>query len=264
MAALPKITEVFGLAGKSALITGGTGSLGSIAAKALAGAGAKVMLAGSNKAKLDEIVKEINDAGGQAHAIAIRPDSEANVKKLIDETVAKQGGLDILYVASGLNKPGGATQQTLEEFDQVLDANVRQTFLVAKAAALKMKELGKGGKIIVTSSVRGVVSTNNSIAYTTSKAATDMLVKSLCNEFGSAGIKVNAIAPALFRSPLTTWLYEETERAQKVRAAILSRLPLGRLGEPEDFTGSVMFLASKASNYITGHILYVDGGFTVC
>lgn len=260
---LPKIGDLFNLSGKSALITGGTGSLGSIAAEALAGAGAKVTLAGGNKEKLDQIVKDINDAGGVARGVAVRPDSEENVKALIDGTIEAQDGLDILYVASGVNKPGGAAQQTLADFDTVLDANVRQTFLISKAAALKMKEQGRGGKIIITSSVRGVVATNNSIGYCTSKAATDMLVKALATEFGSAGIKVNAIAPALFRSPLTAWLYEDTDRAKMVRASIISRLPLGRLGEPNDFTGSVVFLASAASDYVNGHVLYVDGGFTI-
>lgn len=260
---LPKVSDLFHLAGKSALVTGGTGSLGSIAAQAFAGAGARVTLAGGNKEKLDEIVKEINDAGGAARGVALRPDSEENVKTLVDGTVKAQGGIDILYVASGLNKPGGAAQQTLAEFDSVLDANVRQTFLVSKAVALKMKEQGHGGKIIITSSVRGVVATNNSVAYCTSKAATDMLVKTLATEFGPAGIRVNAIAPALFRSPLTSWLYEDTDRAKTVRANIISRLPLGRLGEPDDFTGSVIFLAAPASDYINGHVLYVDGGFTI-
>ena len=261
--ALPKIAELFNLAGKSALVTGGTGSLGSIAAKALAGAGAKVTLAGSNKEKLDEIVNEIVAGGGVARGVALRPDSEANVQALVDGTVEAQGGLDILFVASGINKPGGAAQQTLADFDTVMDANVRQTFLIAKATALKMKEQGKGGKIIVTSSVRGAVATNNSVAYCTSKAATDMLVKALATEFGPAGIRVNAIAPALFRSPLTSWLYEDTDRAKMVRGNILSRLPLGRLGEADDFTGSVVFLAAPASDYVNGHVLYVDGGFTI-
>lgn len=260
---LPKISNLFSLAGKSALVTGGTGSLGSIAAYALAGAGARVTLAGGNKEKLDEVVKAINDAGGAARGVALRPDSEENVKTLVDGTIGAQDGLDILYVASGFNKPGGAAQQTLDEFDSVLDANVRQTFLICKAAALKMKEQARGGKIIITSSVRGVVATNNSVAYCTSKAATDMLVKTFATEFGPAGICVNAIAPALFRSPLTSWLYEDTDRAKSVRANIISRLPLGRLGEPDDFTGSVVFLASPASNYVNGHILYVDGGFTI-
>jgi len=261
--ALPKIGDLFNLAGKSALVTGGTGSLGSIAARALAGAGAHVTLAGGNKQKLDEIVKEINDAGGVARGVALRPDSEENVEALVNGTVAAQGGLDILYVASGFNKPGGVAQQTLAEFDSVLDANVRQTFLISKAAALKMKDQGRGGKIIITSSVRGAVATNNSVGYCTSKAATDMLVKTFATEFGPAGITVNAIAPALFRSPLTAWLYEDTDRAKAVRANIISRLPLGRLGEPDDFTGSVVFLASAASDYVNGHVLYVDGGFTI-
>ena len=260
---LPKISDLFSLSGKSALVTGGTGSLGSIAAKALAGAGAQVTLAGSNQAKLDEIVKEINEAGGKARGVNLRPDSEANVEAMVNGVVEAQGGLDILMVASGFNKPGGVQQQTLAEFDSVQDANVRQTYLISKASALKMKEQGNGGKIIITSSVRGVVATNNSVGYCTSKAATDMLVKCFCTEFGPFGIKVNAIAPALFRSPLTSWLYEDTERANMVRKSIISRLPLGRLGEPDDFAGSVVFLASKASDYVSGHILYVDGGFTI-
>ena len=261
--ALPKIGDLFSLAGKSALITGGTGSLGSIAAKALAGAGARVTLAGGNKEKLDQVVKEINEAGGAARGISLRPDSEENVKALVDGTAEEQGGVDILFVASGFNKPGGVAQQTLAEFDSVLDANVRQTFIVSKAAALKMKEQDRGGKIIITSSVRGLVATNNSVGYCTSKAATDMLVKTFATEFGPAGIRVNAIAPALFRSPLTSWLYEDTDRAKAVRANVLSRLPLGRLGEADDFTGSVIFLASAASDYVNGHVLYVDGGFTI-
>ena len=115
--------------------------------------------------------------------------------------------------------------------------------------------------MVITSSVRGRVATNNSIAYCTSKAATDMLVKCCSAEFAPHGITVNAIAPALFRSPLTSWLYEDTPRANEVRKNVVQRMPIGRLGEPGDFTGSVMFLSSPASDFITGHIMYVDGGF---
>ena len=102
----------------------------------------------------------------------------------------------------------------------------------------------------------------NRIAYSASKAGLDNLTLSFAARFAPK-IKVNAIAPALFRSPLTAWLYEDTDRAKMVRASIISRLPLGRLGEPNDFTGSVVFLASAASDYVNGHVLYVDGGFTI-
>jgi len=260
-AKLPKIQEFFDLTGKSALVTGGTGSLGSVAAKALAGAGAHVTLAGGNREKLNELVEEIKAGGGKARSINLRPDTEEHVDAIIKSVVENQGGLDILMVASGFNKPGNSQQATLADFDSVQDANVRQTFLICRAAGKIMMEQGRGGKIVITSSVRGLVATNNSIAYCTSKAATDMLTKCLSAEFGPHAITVNAIAPALFRSPLTSWLYEDTPRANEVRKNIVQRIPVGRLGEPGDFAGSVVFLSSPASDFVSGHIMYVDGGF---
>lgn len=258
---LPKIDALFNLTGKSALVTGGTGSLGSIAAKALAGAGAHVVLAGGNQVKLNELVEEIKSGGGKARGINLRPDSEENVDAIVKSVMENEGGLDILMVASGFNKPGNSQQATLADFDLVQDANVRQTFLICRAAGKAMMEQGRGGKIVITSSVRGLVATNNSIGYCTSKAATDMLTKCFSAEFGPHGISVNAIAPALFRSPLTSWLYEDTPRANEVRKNIVQRIPIGRLGEPSDFAGSVVFLSAPASDFISGHVLYVDGGF---
>ena len=258
---LPKITDFFNLAGKSALITGGTGALGSVAAKALAGAGASVALAGSKKDELNELVDGINAAGGKAIGINLRPDSEANVETMIKTVIEKQGGLDILVVASGFNKPGNSQEASLSDFDLVMDANVRQTFLICKAAGKVMAEQGRGGKMVITSSVRGKVATNNSIAYCTSKSATDMLTKCFSAEMAPKGITVNAIAPTVFRSALTAWLFDEEGRGAEVRKAVLQRIPVGRLGEPDDFIGSLIFLSSPASNFMTGHIMYVDGGF---
>jgi NAD(P)-dependent dehydrogenase (short-subunit alcohol dehydrogenase family) len=259
--ALPKIGDLFSLSGKSALVTGGTGALGSIAAMALAGAGAHVTLAGGNKEKLNELVEEIKAGGGNARGINLRPDTEENVDAIVKSVVESQGGLDILMVASGFNKMGNSQQATLAEFDSVQDANVRQTFLICRAAGKVMLEQGHGGKIVITSSVRGLVATNNSIAYCTSKAATDMLTKCFSAEFAPKGITVNAIAPTVFRSPLTAWLFDEEGRGAEGRKSVVARIPLGRLGEPNDFTGSVIFLSSPASDFITGHTMYVDGGF---
>ena len=206
-------------------------------------------------------MEEIESGGGKASGINLRPDSEENVDAMIRSVVESQGGLDILMVASGFNKPGNSQEATPADFDLVLDANVRQTFLICRAAGKAMMEQGRGGKIVITSSVRGRVATNNSIAYCTSKAATDMLTQCFSAEFAPHGITVNAIAPALFRSPLTAWLYEDSERANMIRKSLVQRIPVGRLGEPGDFAGSVVFLSSPASDFISGHIMYVDGGF---
>lgn len=259
--ALPKINDFFDITGKSALVTGGTGALGSIAAFALAGAGAHVTLAGGNKEKLDEVVNAIKAAGGKASGINLRPDTEANVDAIVNQVVKEQGSLDILMVASGFNKPGSSQQTNLAEFDMVHDANVRQTFLICRAAGKVMIAQGKGGKMVITSSVRGIVAANNGVSYCSSKAATDMLVKCFSAEFAPHKINVNAIAPTVFRSNLTAWMFEEQGKGAEVRKKVLERIPLGRLGEPNDFTGSVMFLSGKASDFMTGHVMYVDGGF---
>ena len=258
---LPRIKDLFDLTGKSALVTGGTGALGSVVAKALAGAGASVTLAGAKKEKLNDLVDAINSAGGKAHGVNLRPDTEESVAAMIQAVQKNQGRLDILVVASGFNKPGNSQEATLADFDLVLDANVRQTFLVCRAAGKVMMEQGRGGKIVITSSVRGRVATNNAIAYCTSKAATDMLTKCFSAEFAPKGITVNAIAPTVFRSELTAWLFEETGRGPEARKGVVQRIPVGRLGEPPDFIGSLIFLSSPASDFMTGHIMYVDGGF---
>jgi NAD(P)-dependent dehydrogenase (short-subunit alcohol dehydrogenase family) len=258
---LPRITDFFDLTGKSALITGGTGALGSMAAKALAGAGASVTLAGGKKEQLNELVNAIHSAGGKAWGVNLRPNTEENVAAMIEAVQKNQGGLDILIVASGFNKPGNSQEATAADFDLVLDANVRQTFLICRAAGKAMIEQGRGGKMVITSSVRGRVATNNAIAYCTSKAATDMLTKCFSAEFAPKGITVNAIAPTVFRSNLTAWLFEEEGRGAEARKGVLQRIPLGRLGEPVDFIGSLIFLSSPASDFMTGHIMYVDGGF---
>lgn len=258
---LPTITDLFDLSGKSALVTGGTGALGSAAAKALAGAGASVTLAGGNREKLEALVDAINEAGGRANGINLRPNTEENVDAMIQAVQEKQGGLDILMVASGVNRPGNSQEAAPADFDSVQDANVRQTFLICRATGKLMKKQGRGGKIIITSSVRGRVASNNGIAYCTSKAATDMLTKCFSAEFAPHGITVNAIAPTVFRSELTAWLFEEEGPGAEARKGVLQRIPIGRLGEPNDFMGSIIFLSSPASDFMSGHILYLDGGF---
>ena len=164
---LPKINDLFSLAGKSALVTGGTGALGSMSAMALAGAGAEVTLAGGDKDKLNKLVADIRAAGGKANGINLRTDTEEHVDAILKFVVEKQGGLDILMVASGYNKPGNSQQASLADFSSVMDANVNQFFLICRGAGKVMMAQGRGGKIVITSSVRAAVAANNGIAYCT-------------------------------------------------------------------------------------------------
>jgi NAD(P)-dependent dehydrogenase (short-subunit alcohol dehydrogenase family) len=249
--------------GKVALITGASGAFGMVAARVLGGAGCKLVLAAGKAAELAAIAQECRDGGADATEANARPDSEAACAALVAAAVAAYGRLDILVVASGMNKVAKIDDMPPETFAAVMDANVTQSWLLARAATVQMKAQGDGGKIVFVSSARGLLGhPAGYTAYCASKAAVDGMTKALGCELGPTGITVNAIAPTVFRSPLTAWMFEETDNARAVRAGFLARVPKGRLGEPEDLAGPLLFLASKASDFYTGHILYADGGYT--
>jgi NAD(P)-dependent dehydrogenase (short-subunit alcohol dehydrogenase family) len=258
---------LFDIKGKTAIITGASGAFGALAAKTLAGAGANVVLAASKAEELKKVAAECERLGSKAEVIALRPSSEENCDKIVKAAVDKFGRVDILVIASGLNKVSKIVDQTVEDFLDVMDANVSQSWLMARAAGKQMLKQGQegkpGGKVILTSSARGLLGhPAGYTAYCASKSAVDGITKALGCEWGETGITVNALGPTVFRSPLTAWMYEDTERAQNVRKGFLARVPKGRLGEPEDLAGPLLFLASKASDFYTGHILYADGGYT--
>lgn len=251
---------MFDVRGKVALITGASGAFGAVAAQCLSGAGCKIVLAAGNAAAMDEVA---TNCTGDVHQINARPDSEATCADMVAEAVKAFGQLDILVVASGMNKVAKIEDMAPETFDGVMDANVTQSWLIARAATVQMKAQGQGGKIVFVSSARGLLGhPAGYTAYCASKAAVDGMTKSLGCELGPTGITVNAIAPTVFRSPLTAWMFEDTKEATTVRNGFLSRVPKGRLGEPEDLAGPLLFLTSGASDFYTGHILYADGGYT--
>ena len=259
--------SLFDIKGKTAIIAGASGAFGALAAKTLAGAGANVVLAASKLDELKKVAAECERLGGKngalAEVIALRPSSEENCDKIVKAAVDKFGGVDILVVASGLNKVAKIVDQKPEDFLDVMDANVNQAWLMARAAGKQMLKQGSGGKVILTSSARGLLGhPAGYTAYCASKSAVDGITKALGCEWGETGITVNALGPTVFRSPLTAWMYEDTERAQTVRKGFITRVPKGRLGEPADLAGPLLFLASKASDFYTGHILYADGGYT--
>lgn len=252
--------ELFDIKDKVALITGASGAFGEVAARCLSGAGCKVSLAAGNADAMAAVAKQCS---GPSHQIQARPDSEQACDSMVKETVDKFGRLDILVVASGMNKVAKIDDMAPDAFTDIMDANVTQSWLMARAATVQMKSQGDGGKIVLMSSARGLLGHPAGYsAYCASKSAVDGITKALGCELGADGITVNAIAPTVFRSPLTAWMFEDTEQAKTVRDGFLTRVPVGRLGEPEDLAGPLLFLSSRASDFYTGHILYADGGYT--
>ena len=255
-------TALFDLTGKSALISGASGALGSAAARALAEAGAFVTLSGDNGEKLEAVAADLAAAGAGVATFRGRPQDEEICGAMVAAAAAERG-LDILVAASGTAAVQPALEMSPDTWDRVIDANVRQTWLLARAAGRAMVEQGRGGSIILVSSVRARFATSaGTSAYGPSKSAVDMITRSLATEWGSHRIRVNAIAPTVFRSELTGWLFEDDERGTEARKSVLSRIPLGRLAEPSDFAGVLIFLASAASSIMTGQVLNVDGGFS--
>jgi len=251
--------SLFDVNGKVALIAGASGAFGGVAAQTLSNAGAKLVLAAGNADALNEIAGKCHDVT----KVNARPDSEEACDAMVKSAVDAYGRLDILVVASGINKVAKIDEMDPTTFTDVMDANVTQSWLLARAATKQMKAQGDGGKIVLVSSARGLLGhPAGYTAYCSSKAAVDGMTKALGCELGASGITVNAIAPTVFRSPLTAWMFEDNEQANAVRAGFLARVPKGRLGEPEDLAGPLLFLASRASDFYTGHILYADGGYT--
>lgn len=255
--------DLFDVRGRSALITGATGALGAAASRAFAAAGARVTLAAGSRASLEALTAEIRDEGGEAVAVNRRPDSEADAAAMVEAAVTAHGGLDILLVASGINEVDRIEAMSVERWERVMDANVRGSWLMCRAAGPQMMRQGRGGKVVLVSSTRGKLGhPAGYAAYCPSKSAIDGLTRALACEWGAQRINVNAIAPTVFRSNLTAWMFAEEGRGKATREAMLQRIPIGRLGEPEDLLGILMYLASPASDFCTGQVMYVDGGYT--
>ena len=267
MSELPLVVRdprsLFDVTGRSVLITGATGAFGRIASLALAAAGARLTLAARSIAKLEAVGRQVKELGGEATLVSLRAEELADAEAMVRAAVRAHGRLDLVVTAAGVNKVAMIVDQDPADWDEVQRANVRSTWLVCKAAGRQLIEQGDGGKVVLVSSTRGRLGLPTGYsAYSPSKAAVDLLCKTLACEWGRHRINVNAIAPTVFRSDLTEWMYADEGPGRQTREAMLSRIPLGRLGEPEDFVGALLFLLSPASDFCTGHVLYVDGGYT--
>jgi NAD(P)-dependent dehydrogenase (short-subunit alcohol dehydrogenase family) len=251
------IQALFDVSGKVALITGATGGFGKAAAKGLAAAGSKVMATARTLSALEQLIKEIKAEGGQAAFSPGDPVKLEDVKRVVKNTVDTFGGIDILVTAAGINKVKPIIEQPVEDWEEVIDVNMKGTYLFCKEVGKVMVNQKRGGKVILVGSARGHLGMANYSAYSPSKGAVHLLAKTLGCEWGPHKINVNAIAPTVFRTPLTQWMFDDNAFYMN----FLKRIPIGRLGEPEDFIGTVIFLSSRASDFVTGAIIDVDGGY---
>lgn len=252
------LDQKFGLHGKVALVTGSSQGLGKAMAAALAQAGADVILNGRDAAKLAPVVSEIATLRADAKVTAIAADlgSRADVQRLIEQSIAWQGRLDILINNAGIIKRTPAADHSDADWDAVLRVNLDGVFTACRAAGKHMLARGSG-KIVNIASLLTFFGGITVPGYAASKGAVGQLTKALSNEWAGKGVQVNAIAPGYMRTDNTAALQADAVRSKE----ILSRIPANRWGEPSDLEGAVIFLASSASDYLSGHILAVDGGW---
>ena len=249
------MSALFSLSGKKALVTGASRGLGAAIAVALAEAGADVAAHGNSRST-DATCERIRKTGRRALSVVGDIGLAETAERLVAETIAGLGGLDIVINNAGTIKRGPAVETSDADCHAVLDVNLHGVFRICRAAGRHMLASG-GGKIVNIASLLSFQGGLNVPAYTSAKSAVAGLTKELANEWAARGVNVNAIAPGYMKTDNTEALQKDATRNRQ----ILERIPAARWGEPEDLTGAAVFLASKASDYVNGHVLVVDGGW---
>ncbi len=250
--------EIFELKGKVAMVTGSTRGLGEVSAKALAGAGADIAVCGRNAAGLKRVSEEIRKTGRNADGFSIDVTSKPSVAEAVDRILETFGRIDILVNNAGVNFRVPVLEFPEEEWDRVISTNLKGYFLVAQAVVPQMLQNGYG-KVINMSSILGTVGLPNQVAYASSKGGVDQMTKVMAIEWAKQGVRVNAIGPTYFETELVTQIRNDPERFNFIN----ERTPMGRWGYLPELEGAVIFLASPASDFITGQTIYVDGGWTI-
>ena len=249
--------SLFDLSGKVAVVTGTSRGLGQYFGRALAKAGADLVITSRDKSRLADFQAEIEDLGRRALPVELDVLKQGDIDNMVRAAIAEYGKIDILVNNAGLNIRQPATELTWDNWDTVLNTNLKGAFFVAQAVGKEMVERGYG-RVINIGSCTCVFGMEGIGAYCASRGGVLQLSRSLAAEWGRHGVTVNVLAPGWFKTAQNQVLYENKPWVQY----ITDRIPLGRPGQPHDLDGTVIFLASDASAYVTGQILLVDGGFT--
>jgi len=250
------MSDIFTLEGKVALVTGGGRGLGRGIALALAEAGADVAIASRTRSDLEAVAGEIEAKGRRARVVVGDVSAPREAHRLVEEAVGWRGRLDVLVNAAGVNRRIPSLEVREEDWDWILGVNLKGTFFVCQAAGEVMVNQGKGS-IINIASLLSAVGIPTLAPYAASKTGVVGLTRVLAAEWGPHGVRVNAIAPGYFRTKMTEGLFSDPKWVERLKRQV----PLGREGFPEDLGGAAVFLASDASRYITGQVIYVDGGY---
>jgi NAD(P)-dependent dehydrogenase (short-subunit alcohol dehydrogenase family) len=252
--------QSFRLDGRVAVVTGASSGMGVTFAEALAAAGARVVVAARRPERLQEVVREIRGQGGSAHAVACDVSREEDVERLVAETQAAFGAADVLVSNAGFTTVVSAEEQGLADWRAHLDVNLTGVFLCAQRFGRGMLAAGRG-TIVNVASVLGVVASGQirQAAYAASKGGVVNLTRELAAQWARRGVRVNALAPGWFPTEMTADMFAD----ERSLAWMRSRTPMGRGGALDELIGPLLFLASDASSFVTGHVLTVDGGWTI-
>jgi NAD(P)-dependent dehydrogenase (short-subunit alcohol dehydrogenase family) len=252
----------FSLKGKTAIVVGGSKGLGFGMASGLAQAGANVVLVSRNQDQLDAAAAKMTSETSNENVVGFATDitSLDNINGLIDKVCNKFGQIDILINSAGVNKRFAAIDFTEEDWDIVQNTQLKYVFFMCQAVAKQMIEKGIKGKIINIASLTSELGLPNMISYCAAKGAIVQITKAMANEWAQYGICVNAIGPGYYETEMTGPLFKDKKRVEE----LFARIPQKRFGLPSDLSGAAVFLASEASDYVTGQVLYVDGGFLCC
>ena len=245
------------VAGKVALVSGGARGLGEAQAKLLAAEGAKVAIGDILEDEGKKVEAEINELGGEAFFMRLDVTQADQWQEVIDETVSRFGKLDVLVNNAGIGGRGGLEDMTEDEWDEVMAVNAKGVFLGTKLAMPEILKAG-GGSIVNISSQMGIVGSDTSNpAYQASKAAVHVFTKSIALRYATMGVRVNSVHPGPIDTPMLQAGFVDPERMQRV----MSKVPMGRVGQPEEIAYGVLFLSSDESSFITGAGLVIDGGY---
>ncbi len=253
------LKKAFDLTGRVAVVTGGNGGIGLGMARGMAAAGAAIVVAGRNRDKSRRAVAELEGLGAKAVAIEVDVADEASVNALIRQAEERFGRVDVLVNNAGMNIRKPAHELALGEWRQVLDTNLTSAFMASRAAHPVMKRLG-GGKIINIGSMMSIFGASFAPAYAASKGGLVQLTRSMANAWAPDHIQVNAVLPGWIDTELTTNARREVPGLHE---RVLARIPDGRWGVGDDMAGVAVFLASAASDYVTGTAIPVDGGYSI-